>query len=186
MMVGRAVSGTVLIVDDEVGVRDALAVWLRRAGWNIRTAERFAQAIGLAVAVVPDHVIVEQHLSDGSGLDLLPRLRAINPAVTGVVISRCPSIEAAVQAIRIGFRDYLAKPVDARRLAELYGPRAPVITVPANDADREPVSLARVEKDHIHAVLTGCRGNISEAARALGLHRRSLQRKLRRLNVRTP
>jgi two-component system, response regulator RegA len=186
MVAERAVSRTVLIVDDELCVRDALAAWFRRSGWNVRTAERCSQAVGLAVAIVPDHLIVEQDLGDGSGLDLLPRLRAINPAVSGVVISRSPSIAAAVQAIRVGFRDYLAKPIDLRCLAGLYGPKALAVNVPANDAQREPVSLARVEEDHIHAVLRGCRGNISEAARALGLHRRSLQRKLRRLSVRAP
>jgi len=137
---------------------------------------------------VPDYLIVEQKVCDGSGFDLLLRLKALNPAVKAIVLTRYPSIAAAVHAIRLGFQDYLAKPIEPRRVAALLGAGAtPAIgtnEVVANDvfdADDEPASLARVEWEHIHAVLLDCRGNISEAARVLGLHRRSLQRKLRRL-----
>jgi two-component system response regulator RegA len=134
-------------------------------------------------------LVAEQRFVDGSAFDLLGRLRTLNPSVFSVVLTRAPAIASAVHAIRIGFRDYLAKPIDPRRLASLLG--APVTqegaansgSSAANDIDdleEEPASLARVEWEHIHAVLLDCRGNISEAARVLGLHRRSLQRKLRR------
>jgi two-component system response regulator RegA len=137
----------------------------------------------LAVTGTPDYLIVEQRLPDGSGFDLLPRIKALNPAAVGIVLTRTPAIAAAVHAIRSGFRDYLAKPIEARRVGVLLGLAPPAPVGAANDVafeEEESASLARVEWEHIHAVLIDCGGNISEAARVLGLHRRSLQRKLRR------
>jgi two-component system, response regulator RegA len=183
---GLSPSRSILIVDDDPCVRESLAQWFRDARWSVRTAERCVQAVALAGMVVPEYLIVEQKLCDGTGFDLLLRLRALNPQLAAVVLTRYPSIAAAVHAIRMGFQDYLAKPMEARRVAALFG-ACPTLTgseSAANDifdSDDEPASLARVEWEHIHTVLLDCRGNISEAARVLGLHRRSLQRKLRRL-----
>ena len=140
----------------------------------------------MAGLAAPSYLIVEQRLPDGTGFDLLGKVRAVNPEVVAVVLTRYPSVAAAVHAIRMGFQDYLAKPIEARRIAALLGavPALASSEGAANDvfdADDEPASLARVEWEHIHTVLLDCGGNISEAARVLGLHRRSLQRKLRRL-----
>jgi two-component system response regulator RegA len=177
----------ILIVDDDPCVRTSLAQWFRDARWSVKTAERCGQAVALAGMAPPSYLIVEQRLADGTGFDLLARVRALNPNVVAIVLTRYPSVAAAVHAIRMGFQDYLAKPIEARRIAALFGatpPSAAPRDGAANDvfeADDEPASLARVEWEHIHTVLLDCRGNISEAARVLGLHRRSLQRKLRRL-----
>jgi two-component system response regulator RegA len=185
---GQSAPRSILIVDDDPCVRETLAQWFREARWSVRTAERCVQAVALAGMAVPDYLVVEQKVCDGSGFDLLLRLKALNPAVKAIVLTRYPSIAAAVHAIRMGFQDYLAKPIEPRRVAALLGagttPAIGTNEAVANDvfdADDEPASLARVEWEHIHAVLLDCRGNISEAARVLGLHRRSLQRKLRRL-----
>jgi two-component system, response regulator RegA len=177
---------SILIVDDDPCVRTSLAQWFRDAHWSVRTAERCVQAVALAGLAAPNYLIVEQKLADGTGFDLLTRVRALNPEVTAIVLTRYPSVAAAVHAIRLGFQDYLAKPIEARRVAALLGagPALGEAGGAANDVfapDDEPASLARVEWEHIHTVLLDCRGNISEAARVLGLHRRSLQRKLRRL-----
>jgi two-component system response regulator RegA len=185
----RRASKAILIVDDDPCSRESLAQWFGRRGWNVQTVERFSQALGAAMASTPDHLVVEQKLSDGSGFDLMLRLRALNPELSGVIVTRYPSITAAVHAIRMGFRDYLSKPVDWNRLAEIYG-AAPGVSAgpsdgrlaPTTEAGPDSVSLARVEWEHIHSVLQDCRGNVSAAARALGLHRRSLQRKLRRVS----
>jgi two-component system response regulator RegA len=182
---------TLLIVDDDPCAADAIVRWFRDARWTVRVAHNRTQAVDFAVAQLPDFLVVEQRLVDGPGFDLLPRLKALNPAVVGVVLTRLPSIAAAVHAIRMGFRDYLAKPIAPRRLGCLFGlgtsadaeADAANGLAAANDIGvdgEEPPSLARVEWEHIHSVLLDCRGNISEAARVLGLHRRSLQRKLRR------
>jgi two-component system response regulator RegA len=176
----------ILIVDDDPCVRTSLAQWFRDARWTVRTAERSAQAIAMIGLGAPNYLVVEQRLPDGTGFDVLTRVRAANPEVVAIVLTRYPSVAAAVHAIRMGFQDYLAKPIEARRIAALFG-AAPGLTQSdgvANDVfepDEEPASLARVEWEHIHTVLLDCGGNISEAARVLGLHRRSLQRKLRRL-----
>jgi two-component system response regulator RegA len=175
---------TILIVDDDSAARDLLARWFQGAGWQVRLADTCAVALGIAAVATPEQGIVEQRLPDGSGIDLLPRLRALSPGMTGVVLTRYPSIAAAVRAIRIGFRDYLAKPVDWVHLAALFGispPSAP-LRAPANDtAAEEARSLARMEWEHIQSVLFNCGGNVSAAARLLRVHRRSLQRKLRRI-----
>jgi two-component system response regulator RegA len=178
---------SILIVDDDPCVRTSLAQWFRDARWNVRTAERVTQAVAMAGLAAPAYLIVEQRLPDGTGFDVLTKVRAVNPEVVALVLTRYPSVAAAVHSIRMGFQDYLAKPIEARRIAALLG-AAPAlggrIDGAANDvfeADDEPASLARVEWEHIHTVLLDCGGNISEAARVLGLHRRSLQRKLRRL-----
>ena len=177
---------SILIVDDDPCVRSSLAQWFRDARWNVRTAERCVQAAAMAGLAAPSYLIVEQRLPDGTGFDLLGKVRAVNPEVVAVVLTRYPSVAAAVHAIRMGFQDYLAKPIEARRIAALLGavPALASSEGAANDvfdADDEPASLARVEWEHIHTVLLDCGGNISEAARVLGLHRRSLQRKLRRV-----
>lgn len=178
---------SLLIVDDDPCVRESLAQYFRDARWSVRTAGGCAKAAEIAALNVPDCLVAEQRFVDGSAFDLLARVRTLNPSIFAVVLTRAPAIAAAVHAIRVGFRDYLAKPVDPRRLASLLG--VPVLdevakpgTSAANDIEDldEPASLARVEWEHIHTVLLDCRGNISEAARVLGLHRRSLQRKLRR------
>ena len=178
-------SRNILIVDDDQCARESLAQWFRDARWTVRTADRCDKAFALAAAVTPSCLIVEQKLCDGTGFDLLSRIRARNPEVAAIVLTRYPSIAAAVHAMRTGFQDYLTKPIEARKVAALFGAGASLAAEQnaANDvfdSDDEPASLARVEWEHIHTVLLDCRGNISEAARVLGLHRRSLQRKLRR------
>jgi len=177
---------TILIVDDDAASRDLLARWFQDGGWAVRVATTCAEALSVAAVAPPDRCIIEQGLPDGSGLDLFPRLRALGPGLSGVVLTRYPSIAAAVHAIRTGFADYLAKPIDWVHLAALFGIGLPVgwALPAANDTTEdasEPHTLARVQWEHIQAVLFSCCGNVSEAARILGLHRRSLQRKLRRL-----
>jgi two-component system response regulator RegA len=183
---------TVLIVDDEAAPRENLATWFRGAGCHVRLAATCTEALSVAAVALPDRVLVEQRLTDGSGLELFPRLRALSPGLSGVVLTRYPSIAGAVHAIRIGFRDYLAKPADWVHLAALFGIAPPERVIgrasPANDTANdatndgpESYTLARAEWEHIQAVLFACCGNISEAARVLGVHRRSLQRKLRRI-----
>jgi two-component system response regulator RegA len=172
---------TVLIVDDDQPSRDAVAAWFREAGWHVRLTCRCADAVPAATLEPPDHLIVEQRLADGSGLDLLHRLRRVSPRLDAVVLTRYPSIAGAVHAIRLGFRDYLSKPIDWTHLARLFNLRPPgQVSEPANDTQQDACTLARIEWEHIQAVLFTCRGNISAAARRLGVHRRSLQRKLRR------
>jgi len=185
---GLSPSRNILIVDDDPCARESLARWFRDARWTVRTADRCVKAFALAGIATPSCLIVEQKLCDGTGFDLLARIRARNPEVAAIVLTRYPSIAAAVHAMRMGFQDYLAKPIEARKMAVLFGATTPLagrqdVANDVFDGDDEPASLARIQWEHIHTVLLDCRGNITEAARMLGLHRRSLQRKLRRLGA---
>jgi two-component system response regulator RegA len=139
--------------------------------------------VGAASVGAPDCLVVEQHLSDGSGLALLRRLRALNANLCAVMVSRTPSIAAAVVAIREGFRDYRATPVDGARLLDAFDGGVDVPVEPESAAKR--ASLEHVEWTHIQAVLSDVGGNVSRAARVLGLHRRSLQRRLQRTRLST-
>jgi len=177
-------SSTILIADDERLTRDRIASGFRAAGWVVTVATSYKEALVTAARMPPAHAIVEQRFADGSGLDLIHRLSAIRPGLLAVVLTRYPSVAAAVQAMRLGFRDYLPKPLDWERLAPLFD--LPPANPPARGANdtgsdaSEPPSLARAEWEHIQATLFACGGNISAAARRLHLHRRSLQRKLQR------
>jgi two-component system response regulator RegA len=171
---------SVLLVDGERGAREALARQFIDSGWSVATADGWAQALRSAVVAVPDCLVVDQTLSDGSGFGLFDRLRALNPELSAVMVTRQPSIAEAVRAIRAGFCDYRSKSLDCSRLPDIFGYDLGEGSRPANDPGGDMGSLARVEWDHIQTVLLQARGNVSEAARVLGLHRRSLQRKLRR------
>jgi two-component system response regulator RegA len=161
---------SVLVVDGERHALEALAQQFRDKGWSVATADGCAQALLSSSVVVPDWLVVERDLGDGSAFSLFERLRTVNPDLSAVMVTRQPSIAEAVRAIHAGFFDYRSKSLDCSGLLDLSEPH------PLNAAG----SLARVEWNYIQRVLTHSRGNISEAARVLGLHRRSLQRKLRK------
>ena len=129
-----------------------------------------------AIPHAPTHAVVDLRLAEEDGLSVFAELKAELPELKAVVLTGYGSIATAVHAVKLGVLDVLQKPVDADRvLAALEGgPDAPP---PAYS----PPSLARAEWEHIQRVLEDCEGNISEAARRLGLHRRTLQRKLQKL-----
>jgi two-component system response regulator RegA len=117
--------------------------------------------------------VVDLKMPGGSGLDVLRELRRQDPSTRVLMLTGYGSIATAVEAVREGAVGYLPKPADADEiLAALHG------TNTAKEKGIETPSLARAEWEHIQRVLTDCGGNISEAARRLGIHRRSLQRKL--------
>jgi two-component system response regulator RegA len=180
-----AVPRSVFIVDRDPAYLEAVAQGFRNAGLQAYPLAGCVQAIATARIRPPDVLIIDQRLTHDGGVSLLSRLRTANPRLRAVVMTRVPSISAAVRAIREGFDDYVAAPIAPAKLLELVnGPAAGPVTSSwddgaANASHRLP-SLFEVEWEHIHAVLYDCRGNITRAARALGLDRRSLQRKLRR------
>jgi two-component system, response regulator RegA len=170
---------SVLLVDGERGIREAFARQWKHRGWFVVTADGCAQALQSSSATFPDCLVVERELGDGSGFSLFDCLRAMNPDLFAVMLTSQPSIDEAVRAIRAGFCDYRPKSIDCD-LLDLFGRALWNSARPANDPIKIAGSLARVEWNHIQMVLTHSRGNVSEAARILGLHRRSLQRRLRR------
>jgi len=145
----------------------------------VREAEGFDAAIGLASEESPEVALVDLRMPGRSGLELVRALHAIDPATRIIVLTGYGSIATAIEAMRLGAAYYLSKPADADDvLAALARSEAPPLE-PA-PADYVAPSLARAEWEHISRVLADCGGNISAAARRLGIHRRSLQRKLQK------
>lgn len=173
-------STSVLLVDDDERFRERLARALERRGLVVTSAENVRDA-ATAIATAPafGYAVLDLKLPDGSGLELLGPLRNKSESTRIIVLTGYGSIATAVQAVKEGASEYLQKPVDAQQVwAALCGAEAAAATSPPPEPAAP--SLARVEWEHLQRVLADCDGNISEAARRLGLHRRSLQRKLQK------
>jgi len=171
---------SVLVIDDDDVFRTRLGRAFADRGFEVHTAQNANEALALAREDSPEFAVVDLRMPGASGIDVVRELTVIDPATVVVILTGYGSIATAVEAIRAGAVHYLAKPVDIDEiLAALTGKAAPSLS-----GDVEVPSLARVEWEHIQRVLTDCEGNISRAARLLGLHRRSLQRKLSKDPVR--
>ncbi|RMH35960.1 MAG: response regulator [Deltaproteobacteria bacterium] len=169
---------SMLIVDDDEIFRERLARSMRDRGYEVRTAADYDEAIAAARAESPELAVVDLKMPGRSGLELVRDLKAIDAATQIVVLTGYGSIATALDAVRLGAAHYLQKPADADDVILAFQrASAPPLEPPAPEDLRAP-SLARAEWEHISRVLSDCGGNISEAARRLGIHRRSLQRKL--------
>ncbi len=174
---------TTLIIDDDAIFNAVLARTLERRGHPARGAADPAAALAVATEISPARVVLDLNLNGSSGLALIPQLLAINPACRIVVLTGYASITTAVDAIKLGAVQYLAKPVEIEAiLAAFESDDDPDLDMVAPD---EPLSVDRLEWEHIQRVLNENDGNISATARALKMHRRTLQRKLSKRPVRT-
>ncbi len=167
-----------LLVDDDAVFRERLARALRKRGCEVETASGAAEAILLAQQNSPERAVVDLRMPGPSGLELVRELLAIDPATQIVVLTGYGSIATAIDAIRLGATYYLSKPADVDDLLAAFE-RGTQPVDPQGGQVAAP-SLARAEWEHIQRVLTDADGNVSEAARRLGMHRRSLQRKLQK------
>ena len=172
---------TVLVVDDDRAFCQAMAGSLRRRGFAVVVAHSYEDALAEAEAWSPDRAVVDLRMPGRGGLELVRELLAIDPATRIVVLTGYGSIATAIEAIRIGAVHYLQKPADADQILVAFDPDNNTATT--NEGADVP-SLARVEWEHIQRVMHDCDGNVSQAARLLGIHRRSLQRKLGKNPVR--
>ena len=170
---------SLLLVDDDAVFRARLARALRERGLFVREAGNVEEALALAHVESPEWAVVDLRMPGASGLVALEGLRSIDPTTRVVVLTGYGSIANAVAAMKLGAAHYLSKPVDADQLLACFQDDTSAVTSSrdASTSTHTP-SLARVEWEHIHQVLATVDGNISQAARLLGLHRRSLQRKL--------
>jgi len=171
---------SVLIVDDDGPLRDRLARAFTDRGLEVLQAADHADALAIARARRIDRAVVDLRMPGANGLVVVQDLRTLQPAMQVVVVTGYGSIATAVEAIRHGARDYLTKPANADQILAAFDadPDAP----PA-EPDYAVPSLAKVEREHIERVLQECNGNISRAARVLGMHRRTLQYKLAKFPV---
>jgi len=167
---------TILVVDDDEVFRARLVRAFNDRGYEARGAEGAPAALSAAAADSPELAVVDLRMPDGSGLDVVRELKVMDPTTNVVVLTGYGSIATALEAVRLGATHYLTKPADVDEILRAFDhAKRPVEE--STGMDRAP-SLARAEWEHIQRVLTDCNGNVSQAARVLGVHRRSLQRKL--------
>lgn len=173
---------TILVVDDDEVFATTLARAMERRGLAARVAHDVESALSSFVVSPPEFAVVDLRLPGGSGLMVVKRMRAISKSVRIVVLTGFGSITSTVDAIKLGACYYLSKPANADEVL------AALQHEPADFVDSDPItdvpSVYRVEWEHIHRVLAEQNGNVSESARLLGIHRRTLQRKLQKHPVR--
>ena len=170
---------SILIVDDDEPFRGRLARAFRDRGLEVRVAADATAGLQAASSDEPPELaVVDLRMPGSSGLELVRELKALEPAMRILVLTGYGSIVTAVEAMRLGATNYLPKPADADEILRALAAEG---AGAVGDAAASTPSLARAEWEHIQRVLGDCAGNISEAARRLGLHRRSLQRKLGKL-----
>lgn len=170
-----------LLVDDDPTFTRVLARAMERRGLRVSTAGSAEEGLALAEQDLPDYAALDLKMEGDSGLVLLPKLLALHPDMRVVILTGYSSIATAVEAIKRGACNYLCKPADADDvLTALLSEHADLDSlVPDN-----PMSVDRLQWEHIQRVLSEHAGNISATARALGMHRRTLQRKLQKRPVR--
>jgi two-component system response regulator RegA len=168
---------SLLLVDDDAVYRERLAKAIAARGYDVRTAAEAETAVALAEADSPEFAVLDLRMPGESGLELLRRLKVIDPTTRVLMLTGYGSIATAMEAVRLGAVNYLTKPADVDDILAAFNPE---VQAGETSAGLETPSLARVEWEHLQRVLSDCEGNLSEAARRLGMHRRSLQRKASR------
>jgi two-component system response regulator RegA len=166
---------TLLLVDDDEVLLRVLGKAMEKRGWRVCSASDADSALTLARSERPGHAVVDLKLGEDSGLDLVPKLRALDNGMVIVLLTGYASIATAVAAIKRGASNYLAKPVTADDVERAL---AGQVAEPVDVEDYTPMSVERLEWEHIQKVLQEHDGNISATARSLGMYRRTLQRKL--------
>ena len=163
---------SVLIVEDDRSFLQRLAKALAQRGFVVATAESVAEGLRQVEQAAPDFAVVDMRLGDGIGLDVISALKRRRPDARGIILTGYGNIATAVNAVKLGAVDYLAKPVDADDVvAALLAHKNKKIEPPEN-----PMSADRVRWEHIQRIYELCGRNVSETARRLNMHRRTLQR----------
>jgi two-component system response regulator RegA len=164
-----------LLVDDDVTFCQVMAQALDKRGFEVRVAHNVADGQAAAEHSPPEYAVVDLKMPGPSGLELVQRLKSLDEHTRIVVLTGYASVATAIEAIKLGAVHYLTKPADADEVVAAFQRDAGDATTPV---EARPISVARLEWEHIQKVLMECQGNISETARRLGMHRRTLQRKL--------
>lgn len=171
---------TLLLIDDDATLTHVLARAFRRRGLEVYEAHNSDDALALCESQSIDRCVLDLKIANESGLPLIRKLKHIRPDLSIVILTGYSSINTAVEAIKLGAHHYLCKPTDADDILQAFE---------SHDGDdgteiqATPPSVNRLEWEHIQKVLAENEGNISATARALGMHRRTLQRKLQKRPV---
>jgi two-component system, response regulator RegA len=176
--------GAVLFVDDDDVYRSGLVRAFKRRGFDTFEADCGARAVAIASHTPITYASIDLRMPTGSGLDVVTELKALRPEAVLVVLTGYGSIPTALEAMRRGATHYLTKPADADDLLAAFRRETREGSEPPPVIEHEVPSLARAEWEHINRVLDDCGGNVSKAARLLGIERKSLQRKLAKHPVR--
>ena len=168
---------SILLVDDEIFFRERLGRAFEKREYEVFLAENYDQAMDIVNRHHPELAVVDLRMPGKSGLDLIKDATAIHPDMRIVVLTGYGSIATATEAVKLGAISFLPKPADVDDIINAFSQNAE-LDIPEAEKDFQAPSLARMEWEHINRVLHDCKGNISAAAKKLGLHRRTLQRKL--------
>ena len=164
-----------LLVDDDVTFCRVLSQALMARGFEVRVAHNVAEGQAAAELSPPEYAVIDLKMPGPSGLDLVQKLKSLDAQTRIIVLTGHASVATAIEAIKLGAVHYLAKPADADEVVAAFQREAGDTGVLV---EARSISVGRVEWEHIQKVLMECQGNISETARRLGMHRRTLQRKL--------
>ena len=162
----------VLLVEDDDVLRDVLRYNFEQAGFAVETADTVAEGIAKAKTTAPAFAVVDMRLTDGNGLDVVESIRAARPDARIIILTGYGNIATAVTAVKLGAIDYLAKPADADEVFAALTRDSEDRALPPEN----PMSADRVRWEHIQRVYEMCGRNVSETARRLNMHRRTLQR----------
>lgn len=163
---------SLLIVDDDKPFLTRLARAMGSRGFEVETAESVAEGLKMIGAKPPAFAVIDMRLGDGNGLDVISELKARRPDSRAIILTGYGNIVTAVTAVKLGAFDYIAKPADADEIySALMATRHDKAELPEN-----PMSADRVRWEHIQRIYELCSRNVSETARRLNMHRRTLQR----------
>jgi len=163
---------TLLIVEDDKSFLQRLARAMETRGFTVIVAESVAEGLGLLETSSPAFAVVDMRLGDGNGLEVISALKRRRPDARAIILTGYGNIATAVNAVKMGAVDYLAKPVDADDVVAALLARDGVVAAPPE----HPMSADRVRWEHIQRIFELCNRNVSETARRLNMHRRTLQR----------
>ncbi|MEP4146881.1 MAG: response regulator [Halioglobus sp.] len=170
----------ILLVDDDQTFTSVMKRGFERRGFTVHCCDNAADAVSTCAETRPSHILLDLNMPEVSGLIALPQLLEASPGAKLVILTGYSSIATAVEATKSGATDYLCKPASIDEVLAAFAGSG------KNDeaaVPKDPISVERLEWEHIQRVLSDNAGNISATARALGMHRRTLQRKLQKRPV---
>ena len=163
---------TLLVVDDDLPFRERLSRSMEKKGFQVKAAESFSLASAIIETHNYDYAIVDMRLSDGSGLELIKKIQNKSPSTKSLLLTGYGNIATAVAAIKSGAIDYLPKPAEVDQIYDALTNSREVLPPPPEN----PMTADRIRWEHIQRVFVQCNRNVSETARRLRMHRRTLQR----------
>jgi len=163
---------SLLVVDDDLPFRERLSRSMQKKGLEVDSADSFASAAEIIEKQSYDYAIVDMRLTDGSGLELIKKLQIKSPGTKSLLLTGYGNIATAVAAIKSGAIDYLPKPAEVDQIYDALTNSKEVLPPPPEN----PMTADRIRWEHIQRVFVQCNRNVSETARRLRMHRRTLQR----------